>query len=404
METIIIIANLVLVLLTTLVMLYVLYNSFFNIYYHLNIAKLKNVTNEIELRTNNMIILVPAHNEEKIIEKLIHSYKEIEYQKDKFDILIIADNCTDSTEKIAKDNNINCIVRNDNKFRGKPYALEYAIQNIEIDNYDAFCIIDADTIIDKHFLLEMNNSINQGNEAIQGFFSVMNPEDSWLTRIMTIPGVIKFKIRYNCKNLLNLSCPLMGNGMCFTRAVIKKYGWNAYSITENWEYYIKLALKGQMVRYNEKAIIYSHAVNKMKYGETQRKRWLKGRLGLTSKYLGQIIIKLIKKRDIKMLDVLIELTMPSYSMLLNANLLILLLSILSLKIGISSIVIVYWCSFLIMLQGVIYFNCLIIAKANLRTWISLLYIPIFLVWKITITIKAIAEFKSKDWEKTKRRL
>ena len=160
-------------------------------------------------------------------------------------------------------------------------------------------IIDADSTMHKDYLKSLNEKLKGGSDAIQGYFGIMNPEESWLTKLMTIPGVLKFKIRYACKDKIRLSCPLMGNGMCFSRKIIKEYGWNAFSITENWEYFIKLFLKGHLVSYAEDAIIYSHAVTKLSHGEAQRKRWFIGRLNVLIDYYKPIFHRLIKTFDIK---------------------------------------------------------------------------------------------------------
>ena len=53
-------------------------------------------------KKHKFILILPAHNEEAVIGNLISSLKELDYPKDLYDIQVIADNCTDNTEKNCK--------------------------------------------------------------------------------------------------------------------------------------------------------------------------------------------------------------------------------------------------------------------------------------------------------------
>ena len=73
---------------------------------------------EKELKVNKkhkFMIIIPAHNEEKVIGNLIESLHLLDYPKELYDVFVIEDNCTDNTGKIAKDSG--CIVFNEwNRF------------------------------------------------------------------------------------------------------------------------------------------------------------------------------------------------------------------------------------------------------------------------------------------------
>ena len=47
-------------------------------------------------------ILIPAHNEEKVIQYTVEAMLKLEYPKDRLDILIINDGSSDATEEIVK--------------------------------------------------------------------------------------------------------------------------------------------------------------------------------------------------------------------------------------------------------------------------------------------------------------
>ena len=48
-------------------------------------------------KKHKFMAIIPAHNEEMVIGNLIESLKNQDYDKDLYDIYVIADNCTDNT-------------------------------------------------------------------------------------------------------------------------------------------------------------------------------------------------------------------------------------------------------------------------------------------------------------------
>ena len=79
-----------------------------------------------DLKYHDYALIVSAHNEEQVIENLVDSLKKLDYPKDKYEIFVVADNCTDQTAEIAKDAGAVVLERFDNTKRGKGYAMEFA--------------------------------------------------------------------------------------------------------------------------------------------------------------------------------------------------------------------------------------------------------------------------------------
>ena len=55
-------------------------------------------------KNHKFMAIIPAHNEEMVIKNLVQSLREQDYPKELYDIYVIADNCTDATAEIAKEN------------------------------------------------------------------------------------------------------------------------------------------------------------------------------------------------------------------------------------------------------------------------------------------------------------
>ena len=75
-------------------------------------------------------LVVAAHNEEKVIKNLIDSLNSQDYPKNKYQIFVIADNCTDSTAKIAAEAGATVFERTDSECKGKGFALEWMFDKI----------------------------------------------------------------------------------------------------------------------------------------------------------------------------------------------------------------------------------------------------------------------------------
>ncbi|MEW8360117.1 MAG: glycosyltransferase family 2 protein [Candidatus Thiodiazotropha sp.] len=352
---------------------------------------------------NKFAVIIPAHNEELLIGGLVESINRSDYPQDKLKTYVIADNCSDRTAEIASAAGAECRVREDQVNRGKPYALNWLISNIDLDAHDAYVIIDADTTVDEDFFREMNISIGQGHKVVQGYFGVMNPDENWLTRLSILPGILKFYLHFPAKNRFGLSCPLAGNGMCFHKSIFIEHGWNAYSIAENWEYYIQLAIAGKKVVSNENAVIYSQVTNNLKSGVTQRQRWQSGRMDTVSRYWRDLLAKYRKTKEYYLVDALIEVVRPSHAILFFGSTAFALITALLLIIAGANYLSLFLLSIAILMTQVIYFLYgLVIQKAPLKTWLSLLMVPYYLIWKFIISVKGAWKKKEKEWVRTKR--
>lgn len=128
-------------------------------------------------KTHKFALIISAHNEEKVIANMVSSLNALDYPRNKYDILVIADNCTDNTAAEAQKAGATVLERNNPSLRGKGYALEWLFEKL-YDNeqgYDYISVFDADNLVDKRFLIEMNKKANQGYKAVQGFLDSKNP-------------------------------------------------------------------------------------------------------------------------------------------------------------------------------------------------------------------------------------
>ena len=63
----------------------------------------------------------------------------------------------------------------DDPRKGKGYTLQWALERIPRDPYEAFVFLDADSTVSPSFLSQLDHDIQGGKKAIQGYEATKNP-------------------------------------------------------------------------------------------------------------------------------------------------------------------------------------------------------------------------------------
>lgn len=258
----------------------------------------------LEEKTNRFMAIIPAHNEEAVVENLIMSLQKQDYPKDFYDIYVIADNCTDNTAKIAKKAGTIVYERFDSMHKTKGAALNWFLkQKIEEDApYDAFCIFDADNIVDVNFLKAMNRKLCQGETVVQGYRDIKNPTDSWVTAGYAIFYWTMNRFYHLARYNIGLSPLINGTGFMVRFDQIKPDGWNTVTLTEDIEFSLKQIIKGEKLGWARDAIVYDEQPVGFKQSWSQRSRWTVGHIQCIGEYTGKLATAVKEKKTIMNFD------------------------------------------------------------------------------------------------------
>jgi len=385
--------NVLLFSLTLLVAFFVFYLWFFAIAYF--VKKPKRIPSRDPQK--KFLLLIPAHNEELLLPETIKSLKRQNYPQDLFDIVVIADHCTDKTTSIAQEEKVLCREYENRKNKGKGFALNWFFENNSLEGYHAVVFVDADAVLDSNFLGVMNDRLLSGQKIIQAYNDIRNYDKNPLTRLIYITSFLKNLSFYEAKNRLGLSSALMGVGMCIDKDILKKIGWKALSVGEDWEYYAQLISQGEKVNFASTTRVYAQEAVSLKGGFSQRVRWAGGKFEVMSKYGFKMLWKGVRTFDIYKMDAAFNILIPNYSMLLNLNIICLLSSLL---FGRS--LLIWFSLFLLFLLGLYFSIGLWLGKADRKMILSVSIIPAFLFWKGVIDILSLFGFKRKKWIRTQR--
>ena len=167
-------------------------------------------------RLHKFATLICARNEEGVIGELIDSLKKQNYPSDLLDIYVLADNCTDSTARTAREAGAIVYERYNQKQIGKGYALDTLLSNIKEDKgqdaYDGYFIFDADNIVDLNFVNEMNKTFDRGYEVITCYRNSKNFSANWITAGYSIWFLREARFLNYPRMLLGNSCAVSGTG------------------------------------------------------------------------------------------------------------------------------------------------------------------------------------------------
>jgi cellulose synthase/poly-beta-1,6-N-acetylglucosamine synthase-like glycosyltransferase len=119
--------------------------------------------------TRHLVVLLPAHNEERDIGTALEALTLQTRMPDK--VIVIADNCTDDTARIAVEHGATVMKTSGNAHR-KAGALNYALERIlpRLTDTDAVLVQDADSYLDPRFVEVTMKKLDEGYDAAGGNF------------------------------------------------------------------------------------------------------------------------------------------------------------------------------------------------------------------------------------------
>ena len=365
----------------------------------------KKVRKEVENKQHRFMAVIPAHNEEMVIKELIESIKQQDYQQNLIDIYVIADNCTDQTAQVAKSCQVNVFERFDSEKKRKGYALEWFFDKIleeKADEYDAFCVFDADNIVEKHFFKEMNKKLCEGEKIVQGYRDIKNASDSWITANYALFYWVMNRCYHYSRYKLGLSPLINGTGFMVAMSVLKETnGWHSNTITEDIEFSLKSVARGYKIGFAEKAIVYDEQPLSFKESCVQRLRWSVGHIQCFREYF----VELSKQKTLTptMIDAAIYILCMPLIILALFN--IMISGIIFVLVPHHSVLIGFgfrlFSSLTTVAMGLISLLTLIHDKKNLKSvWLGILTVPIFMLSWFVINIFAFTK-KDLEWKQIK---
>lgn len=345
-------------------------------------------------------VLIPAHNESQVIGRTLSNLRKLDWPASNYRILVIADNCTDDTAELSRQAGAHVLERQDATRRGKGYALEHAFAYSAQGPATAVVVVDADTEVTPNLLQACAARIEQGALAVQVNYGVLNPNDSWRTRLITIAYGAFHAVRSRARERMGVSCGLRGNGACYTHELLRRHPFNIYSLTEDLEYGVLLGLNGIRVHYADEACADAEIIDSERGARTQRSRWEGGRLAVARAYAGKLLGHAWRHRSATSFELALDLlTLPLGNIVLQIVLLALVAGGAALLV--PALAAWLWLPLILLLILAAHvWRGWQLAPVGWRALADLAYVPFFILWKMYAKLRTRG---NKGWVRTDRK-
>jgi cellulose synthase/poly-beta-1,6-N-acetylglucosamine synthase-like glycosyltransferase len=238
--------------------------------------------------------MIPAHNEEHVIERILQRMTELTYPKDKFEVIVIDDASSDRTgEKaklFAKNYSFIHVIQRDhtNGGKGKPEALNCGLKHVHGELIYCF---DADYYPQRDIIEKLTACfIDPTVGAVQGRVTVLNEPDSIVTRLVALERTGGYRVDQFARNELGLISQFGGTVGGFRRSLIEQLGgWDPTILSEDTDLTFRIYLAGFKIKYVNDADCYEEAVETWRSYWHQRSRWAKGHMQCAFRHLWPVM-------------------------------------------------------------------------------------------------------------------
>jgi cellulose synthase/poly-beta-1,6-N-acetylglucosamine synthase-like glycosyltransferase len=273
------------------------YQFILTVYGYVNLVKSlkeKKLVDGMEFDFPTCSILIPAHNEEKVIGKTIEAMMKMVYPEGKLQIIVINDGSTDKTKEIiesysAIDKRVELFdIPKGEGGKGKSRTLNIGIQAAK---GEVIAIYDADNTPDKDALRYLVAQLIQHKElgAVLGKFRTVNKNKNLLTRFINIETLSFQSMLQAGRWQMHNVATLPGTNFVMWNWLIKQLnGWDEEALTEDSELSIRIYQEGYKIKFIPYAITYEQEPESWRVWIKQRMRWVRGNNYVISKFARQL--------------------------------------------------------------------------------------------------------------------
>lgn len=238
-------------------------------------------------------ILIPAHNEELVIANTLEAMINLDYPKDKLEVIPVNDNSSDETGWIVDEYAKNypfikpLHTKPPTGGKGKSGSLN---QGLKHSSGDVIVVYDADNTPEAEAVSNLVIGLNNDKKAaaVVGKFRVSNAKENLLTRFINIETLTFQWLAQAGRWHWFKMTTIPGTNFAIRRSVIEELGgWDEQAISEDTELSFRVYNAGYHIRFFPAAITWEQEPETLKVWWQQRLRWAQGNQYVIFKFLFQ---------------------------------------------------------------------------------------------------------------------
>ena len=229
-------------------------------------------------------IIVPARDEQDNIVKCLDSIVESDYPRDRYEIIVVNDRSSDSTQSIVEQFALNHpnikllnIIDDSQKIvAGKPGALDFGIKKA-LGEY--ILLTDADCKVNKKWISSMVKTFIEKESDLVAAFTLVK-HDTFFAKYQAIEWILMHTMASGGMGL-NFPLGCFGNNMAFKKSIYDQlggYGNIEFSVTEDLALLQTVHKMGGKINYicHRDSTVKTLPLDNIKDYLKQRKRWAIG--------------------------------------------------------------------------------------------------------------------------------
>lgn len=260
-----------------------------------------------------LAVLMPAHNEALVLGRTLQTLMPTLPPATR--VVVVADNCTDSTAEIARQHGAEAIERTNAQQRGKGFALQFGLTHLAQDPPAAVVFLDADCQVASDTVKLLGQTALSSGRPVQGL-NLCDPDPSGgpLQAVSALAFRFKNLVRMTGLSRLAGLCYLTGTGMALPWPLISKARLDG-NVVEDMQLGIDLALAGHPTLFLPEARVNSPLPQTQQAASTQRTRWEHGHLSTILTQVPRLLLLAVKHRRWDLLCLACDLAIPPLSLL-----------------------------------------------------------------------------------------
>ena len=265
-------------------------------------------------RRPRTVVLIPAHNEESVIEQSLRVLIPTLSAGDR--VLVIADNCDDRTAEVARAAGAEVVVRQIPARRGKGYALDFAVQYLRRNPPEVVVILDADCLVSPDTIKILARQAFQNGRQVQALnLTDRLPPTASRQVLAILANRFTNLIRPLGLSRAGLPCRLMGTGLAMPWPLLEKVPFVGDNLVEDMQWGIDLALAGFWPLFCPEARVTSALPLHNRAFASQRTRWEHGHLRTIISQVPRLLAKSLRRRDFRLFCLAWDLSIPPLALL-----------------------------------------------------------------------------------------
>ncbi len=344
-------------------------------------------------------VLIPAHDEAQVIEATLRTL--IPTLPSGSRVLVVADNCSDSTATIAQRCGAEAIERHDKSRRGKGFALDFGIRHLASNLPDCVVFLDADCRVSYDTVRLLAAAAVATGRPVQGL-NLCDPDPQATPQQMISGLAFRFKNLVRTVGLSRLADlnHLSGTGMALPWRLVSQLKLADGNVVEDMQLGIDLAIAGTPATFLPAARVDSPLPKQRAAARTQRTRWEHGHLKTLLTQAPRLLRLAVIRRRLDLAWLALDLVIPPLALLvLSLGIIVALAAVSWLDDG-PVVPLVISCSAMGSLAAAVIAGWTVFCRQQVPL-VALLAAPLYIAAKLPIYLAFLVK-RQQQWVRTGR--